>query len=120
MTRTSAAKIKDHFSGHAALYADTRPDYPDELFRTLAAMASGTNRAWDCATGNGQAAISLSKYFDSVYATDASEQQVRQARRSDRIQYHVARAESSALAAQTIDLIVVAQAQLLRHSSLQR
>ena len=110
MTRTSTVKIKDHFSGHAALYADTRPDYPDELFRTLAAMASGTNRAWDCATGNGQAALSLARYFDTVFATDASEQQIRQARKSERVHYHVASAESAAIAAGTIDLIVVAQA----------
>ena len=110
MTRTSAGKIKDHFSGHAALYANTRPDYPAGLFQLLAAMAPGTNRAWDCATGNGQAALSLRDYFDSVCATDASERQIRQAGRSDGIHYHAATAEASAIASGSIDLVVVAQA----------
>jgi len=110
MTRTSAEQIKDHFSGHAALYANTRPDYPAGLFRLLAEMAPGTNRAWDCATGNGQAALSLLDHFDTVCATDASEQQVRQAGRSDGIHYHVATAEASAIASGSIDLVVVAQA----------
>lgn len=103
-------KIKDHFSGHASLYANTRPDYPEELFRTLAAMSPGKSCAWDCATGNGQAARPLTEYFDAVYATDASQQQIGQSRKFDRVYYHVATAEASAIAAETIDLVVVAQA----------
>ena len=103
-------KIKDHFSGHASLYANTRPDYPEELFRTLAAMSPGKSCAWDCATGNGQAARPLTKYFEAVYATDASQQQIEQSRKFDRVYYHVATAEASAIAAETIDLVVVAQA----------
>ena len=45
---------------------------PERLFAHLAARAPGRRRAWDCATGNGQAARSLARHFDEVIATDAS------------------------------------------------
>lgn len=110
MRKAVTGKAGDHFSGHAALYADTRPDYPGELFRLLAAMAPRSGVAWDCATGNGQAARALAEYFDTVHATDLSPQQIAQAGRSDRVTYHVATAEASAISSDSIDLIVVAQA----------
>jgi hypothetical protein len=31
--------FKDHFSGHAAEYAQFRPDYPPQLFECLASIA---------------------------------------------------------------------------------
>src|SRR5437762_742522 len=51
--------FKDHFSRQAADYAKFRPRYPKELFRWLASVAPETKLAWDCATGNGQAAVAL-------------------------------------------------------------
>jgi SAM-dependent methyltransferase len=78
---------KDHFSGHATVYQKFRPNYPDELFDYLASQAPQRETAWDCATGNGQAAVSLSRRFNQVIATDASD-----------------------IPDQTIDLITVAQA----------
>jgi ubiquinone/menaquinone biosynthesis C-methylase UbiE len=103
-------KFKDHFSGHAANYAKFRPNYPRELFEYLASIAPGRGRAWDCATGNGQAAVGLSAFFECVIATDASEKQILGASRSERIEFRVAAAEKSGLESKSIDLVTVAQA----------
>ena len=58
-----SSKGKDHFSGHAAVYQQFRPDYPDALFAYLASLCPGHDLAWDCATGNGQAARSPGALF---------------------------------------------------------
>ena len=55
--------FKDYFSGHATDYAKYRPHYPAELFTWLAQQCAGRDRVWDCATGNGQAAIALADHF---------------------------------------------------------
>lgn len=102
--------FKDHFSGHAAAYASARPGYPEALFDFLADSCSAQDRAWDCATGNGQAALKLAQRFTHVIATDASEQQVRLATAHERVSYHVAAAEHSALPDSSVNLITVAQA----------
>ncbi|MFL6595744.1 MAG: class I SAM-dependent methyltransferase [Chthoniobacterales bacterium] len=102
--------FKDHFSGHASDYARYRPHYPTEMFAQLASLAPARQLAWDCATGNGQAAVALAPYFARVIATDASGQQIENAAPNERIEYRVAPAESSGLEAGTIDLINVAQA----------
>ncbi|HVT17307.1 MAG TPA: class I SAM-dependent methyltransferase [Thermoanaerobaculia bacterium] len=105
-----AAGFKDHFSGHAADYAAYRPGYPAALFVYVATLPRGHGLAWDCATGNGQAATGLAPYFARVIATDASPQQIGNARPHPRIDYRVAPAESSGLAAGAVDLVTVAQA----------
>ncbi len=102
--------FKDHFWGHAQSYAAARPQYPDELFTFLANACAERSLAWDCGTGNGQAARSLMAYFKRVIATDASEQQIAQATPSDNIDYAVMRAEAPSLEEATLDLVVVAQA----------
>jgi hypothetical protein len=51
--------IPDHFSAHAARYGAYRPTYPDALFEYLASLVPAHDLAWDCATGNGQAALGL-------------------------------------------------------------
>jgi SAM-dependent methyltransferase len=103
--------FKDHFSGHAGAYAAHRPDrYPQELFDFLAGQAPGCGVAWDCATGNGQAAIPLSERFAVVVATDASAEQVAHFRPHSRIDVRQAPAEASGLAAGSVDLVTVAQA----------
>lgn len=66
--------------------------------------------AWDCATGNGQAAIALTPFFDRIIATDASEAQICSAAPHSRIDYRVARAEGSGLDQSSVDLITVSQA----------
>lgn len=102
--------FKDHFSGHAAAYAEARPAYPPELFAWLADEAPARERAWDCATGNGQAALALAAYFKRVVATDASAEQIANARAHPRIAYRVAPAESPGIEPASVDLVTVAQA----------
>ena len=100
----------DHFSGHASEYARFRPDYPPDLFDYLAELAPARRRAWDCATGSGQAAAGLAKRFSRVVATDASARQLSQARSDPRILYAVAAAEAAPLSDRSLDLVTVAQA----------
>jgi ubiquinone/menaquinone biosynthesis C-methylase UbiE len=80
------------------------------LFRWLASIAPSNELAWDCATGNGQAAVELAQLFERVIATDGSENQLANAERHPRIEYRVATAEESGLESSSIDLITVAQA----------
>lgn len=102
--------FKDHFSGHARDYARARPTYPDELFAFLANAAPGRDSAWDCATGNGQAARALARHFESVVATDASAEQVAAAGAHERVRFYTATAERSGLDDHSVDVVTVAQA----------
>lgn len=100
----------DHFSRQAAGYAVYRPTYPAALFDYLAGVAPARGRAWDCATGSGQAAEGLARLFATVVATDASAAQIAHAHAHPRVEYRVAPAESSGLEARSIDIVTVAQA----------
>jgi SAM-dependent methyltransferase len=102
--------FKDHFSRQAADYAKFRPGYPRQLFDYLESIAPSCQLAWDCGTGNGQAAGGLASVFDRVIATDASEKQIANAEQHERIDYRVAPAENSGIDSAVIDLIMVAQA----------
>jgi ubiquinone/menaquinone biosynthesis C-methylase UbiE len=106
----SKRAFHDHFSAQAQDYARFRPDYPPALFDWLARESSRHSLAWDCATGNGQAALSLAEHFNRVVATDASAEQIDSALNSARVEYRVATAEASGLRSSTVDLISVAQA----------
>jgi SAM-dependent methyltransferase len=102
--------FKDHFSRQAANYAKFRPRYPQELFVYLGSIVPSRHIAWDCGTGNGQAAVALASVFDRILATDASEKQIANAQRHERVEYRVARAENNGIESGTVDLIMVAQA----------
>jgi SAM-dependent methyltransferase len=102
--------FNDHFSRPAADYAKFRPGYPQELFNYLGGIAPSRQLAWDCGTGNGQAAIGLASVFDRVIATDASEKQIANAQEHEHVDYRVAPAEGSGIDSGTVDLIMVAQA----------
>jgi SAM-dependent methyltransferase len=102
--------FEDHFSNHSEQYAQHRPQYPDEIYAYLASIAPGHSLAWDCGTGNGQAALGLAKYFDKVHATDASAEQIARAYPHDRLDYHVEPAEQVSLNASSADLVTVAVA----------
>lgn len=102
--------FKDHFSGHAETYAKARPVYPQALYDFLRGQCLDHDLAWDCATGNGQAAVALSKIFHRVIATDGSAEQIEQAQQADNIEYREAAAEEVFLDAHSCDLITVAQA----------
>jgi ubiquinone/menaquinone biosynthesis C-methylase UbiE len=100
----------DYFSQTAALYALHRPSYPSALFEWLARGVGHHHRAWDCGTGNGQAAVALASHFREVIATDPSHAQLVHAARVERVHYAATTAEDSALRSASMDLITVAQA----------
>lgn len=99
-----------HFGAVAAGYARHRPTYPEALFDWLAAVAPARRQAWDCATGNGQAALPLAERFDRVVATDLSAGQLAAATPHARVAYRQAPAEASGLPDESCDLVTVAQA----------
>jgi SAM-dependent methyltransferase len=103
-------KFKDHFSAQATDYAKFRPGYPREFFEYIGTVAPSRQLAWDCGTGNGQAAVALASVFDRVIATDASKKQISNAQLHERVEYRVAAAENSGIESKTLDLIMVAQA----------
>jgi SAM-dependent methyltransferase len=102
--------FKDHFSGHAALYADCRPSYPPALAEALAELAPARGLALDCGCGSGQLSVLLAEPFDRVEATDASAAQIAQAVPHSKVTYKVAPAEASGLHDASCDLVVAAQA----------
>lgn len=102
--------FKDHFSAHAAIYRQARPDYPAALYDFLSRQAPSTGCAWDAGCGNGQASVDLAARFDEVVATDPSAEQITNAEPRSNISYRVEAAEESSLAAASVDLVCVAQA----------
>jgi ubiquinone/menaquinone biosynthesis C-methylase UbiE len=102
--------FKDHFSRQACDYARFRPRYPAELFTHLASQVPEHACAWDCGTGNGQAALALAPHFSHVIATDASRKQIEHVTPHEKIMYLVSSAEKTPIAAHSVDLITVAQA----------
>ncbi len=101
---------KDLFSKQSDIYARYRPGYPPALIEYILRFVPAKNTAWDCATGNGQAAVLLAEHFDLVQATDISEKQIANAQPHPRISYSIASAENSIFPDQSFDLVTVAQA----------
>ncbi len=81
------------YSPYSRQYADSRPRYPESLFKYLSDLSLHHTNAWDCATGNGQAALSLTNYFERVIASDVSLSQVRNAPNDKQIHYFVSLSE---------------------------
>jgi len=109
-TENKTFNFEDHFSGHAEQYAKHRPQYPDEIYAYLASITPRHSLAWDCGTGNGQAALGLAKHFDKVHATDASAEQISLAHLHDHVGYRVEPAEHVSLPSSSVDLVTVAVA----------
>jgi SAM-dependent methyltransferase len=103
-------QFKDHFSGHAGVYREARPTYPDELFTWLAQQAPDRALAWDCGCGNGQATTALAAQFERVIGTDPSAAQIAGASPHENVVYRVEPAEHSSLADASASLVTVAQA----------
>lgn len=101
---------KELFSNHSETYARYRPTYPQELFDYIFQFVEKKKHAWDCATGNGQAASVLADHFEKVEASDISEAQISHAVQKPNIQYHVCPAEQTPFADNSFDLITVATA----------
>lgn len=104
------AAARGVFGKQADRYARHRPRYPARLFEYLAGLCRWHGLAWDCATGSGQAAVSLAEHFARVVATDASEQQLARATRHPKISYRAALAHQSGLPDSSADLVTVATA----------
>lgn len=101
---------KRFFEDKTNLYAAARPMYPPDLFTYLASLTPAHEAAWDCATGNGQAAVGLATHFAHVDATDVSENQLANAFEHARVHYAAHPAEKVPFDDCTFDLINVAQA----------
>ena len=102
--------MKDLFSGHSAAYAQFRPTYPPELYKFLQKLCATRERAWDCGTGNGQVAGELAGFFQQVYATDISINQLSQAVQKPNIHYTKQAAENTIFPTEFFDLVTVGQA----------
>jgi SAM-dependent methyltransferase len=100
----------DHFSSTSKEYSFSRPIYPDILYKFLSEITPNKDIAWDCATGNGQAAIGLCKYFKNVIASDASKGQLEYQFSRNNIMYEMYPAEKADIRDNSVDLITVAQA----------
>jgi ubiquinone/menaquinone biosynthesis C-methylase UbiE len=103
-------ETKPQFSPVARHYASARPTYPRALFAFLRSLVERGGLAWDCATGNGQAAVLLAEHFDRVIATDVSAEQLRYAVAHPRIEYRREAAEEGGLEPSSVDLVTVAAA----------
>jgi len=102
--------MKDNFSKQSGIYAKYRPGYPPVLFDCIINLVEKKEAAWDCGTGNGQAAKELSRSFQKVFATDISQKQIDQAFQKDNIIYSVQPAEQTNFRDNNFDLVTVAQA----------
>jgi len=98
------------FSQASDQYAKHRPQYPDELFTYLNEICRAHDSAWDCATGNGQAAVSLADYFARIEATDISAEQIQHGIVHPRMHYSICPAEHTPFKDNSFDLITVATA----------
>jgi ubiquinone/menaquinone biosynthesis C-methylase UbiE len=100
----------NHFNNQSDQYLLFRPTYPESLYKFLATLVSKRGCVWDCATGSGQAALTLTKYFDLVLATDINREQLDEALGHRSIHYLCCAAENTPIQSNTVDLITVAQA----------
>jgi hypothetical protein len=106
----SVDERRNTFSERTGDYVRSRPQYPEALYDWITSQCDRRVRAWDCATGSGQAAVGLAPHFERVCATDVSPEQIAQAMRRDNVSYSVASAEESGLPDSSFNLVVVAQA----------
>lgn len=102
--------MKDNFSKQSDIYAKYRPAYPQELYDFILKKVANKKIAWDCGTGNGQAAKELANAFEKVFATDISQKQIENAVQKDNIFYSVQPAEQTNFPDNSFGLITVAQA----------
>lgn len=100
----------DNFSTQSKEYSFSRPTYPESLFEFLSIITPQKILAWDCATGNGQAALGLCKYFKKVIASDASKNQIQHGFQRENIDYKLFTAENAELDNDSVDIVTVAQA----------
>jgi SAM-dependent methyltransferase len=109
MTSAPAPGFSNYFGPRAERYSEIRPHYPRAFLRYVAHLGPATRLAWDCGTGNGQAAVGLAEHFERVVATDPSAEMIAHAVPHDRVTYRVAGFDSG-LDSASADMVTVAQA----------
>ena len=102
--------MKDRLSSNSLYYKQARPNYSIQIVKEILKHVPERNFAWDCGAGSGQFTQLLAPYFNHVMATDISEAQLQQAPYFENVSYQVQAAEQTSIAANSIDLITVAQA----------
>ncbi len=102
--------MKDNFSSGSENYALYRPTYPVGLFQYLNSLLPQSKFAWDCGTGNGQFAFQLTNFFEKIFATDISQNQLLNANKHPKIIYSLQPAEMTDFPDHHFDLVTVAQA----------
>ena len=106
----ASATTFNTFGEASGAYALARPHYPAALFEWIAGQSPARDAVWDCATGNGQAAVGLAAHFTRVEATDIAPSQVEHGLPHPRVRYSAQPAEASGFAAGSFDTVTVAQA----------
>ncbi|RAP37944.1 hypothetical protein B1207_02850 [Legionella quinlivanii] len=101
---------RNHFDRDPKLYRQHRPQYPDSLYQFLWEQTLHHDTVWDCATGNGQAALPWLNRFKQIIASDISQSQLDEAFKHPSVDYRCCSAEDSGIKAQSVDLITIAQA----------
>jgi tRNA/tmRNA/rRNA uracil-C5-methylase (TrmA/RlmC/RlmD family) len=71
-------------------YARSRPRYPSNYYEYSTTLVNNRDKLWDCACGNGQVSIDLVDYFEKIFATDISENQINNAFKHPKISYSAA------------------------------
>lgn len=102
------SEVKELFRHQAQIYASSRPEYPAELYQWLSERSPGLELAVDCATGNGQAAKALARYYEQVVALDVSQEQLDLAPKLENVSYVHGSAEELGQADASVDLVTVA------------
>jgi ubiquinone/menaquinone biosynthesis C-methylase UbiE len=102
--------MNNTFDQNSEMYANYRPWYPTALYEFIMKHCKPRVAAWDCGTGNGQVAMELSRYFQRIYASDISPNQIQNAYWDNKITYKVEAAEDCSFPDKSFNLIMVAQA----------
>jgi SAM-dependent methyltransferase len=98
------------FSIDSEGYSLNRPLYPRELYEFINSSCKHHDIAWDCACGNGQAAIGLAPYFSKIEASDIHYNQVKSSFKHEKIVYSVQNSENTDFNDRYFDAVCVAQA----------
>lgn len=101
--------VRRQFSEQNDLYAQHRPRYPRALFEAIAGLCFDRTSVWDAGTGSGQAAVGLAEFFDHVWATDVSQEQLDCAFQHPKVSYELMESEATNFAGVTFDLVTAAQ-----------
>lgn len=101
---------KQTFGINSGDYARFRPTYPKAFYEFLTTQLISKDKAWDCACGTGQVAKDLTGYFNEIYATDISKNQIANAFRHPKIKYGISPSEHTDFPDNFFDLICVGQA----------